>query len=138
MIDMKDFGKDHWSLFAYIETLCVDGKDGLGVIDKRRVRCNENTHPLLKTNNGFWQDNYGTRLKGYFTDNGKDESQLLKEHDDWDCLEDIDNAGLVEFITLTSGGVTMTEKGFKVADELRKHKANGGVFARFEYIEEGN
>lgn len=32
------FGKDHWSLLAYVETCCVDGQDGIGTLDRRRLR----------------------------------------------------------------------------------------------------
>lgn len=62
------FGKDHWSLLAYVETCCVDGQDGIGTLDRRRLRCNENNHPLLKGaySPTGWQPSYSTRLAGFF------------------------------------------------------------------------
>ena len=147
----EEFGKDHWSLLAYIETLVVDGIEtggavgrarsrrgpaGLGVIDRDRVRCNPARHPLLlgprQTSDFRWKPEWGTRLRGYF-DAPEDQRATLRlpDHDDWDCLEDLDAAGLVEFVTLTSGGVLLTEDGLRMAARLRAHKANGGHFATF-------
>jgi len=124
----EKFGKDHWSLLAYVETLVVDNQP----IDRRRMRCNPTTHPLLTApyQHKRWEPQWGTRLKGYFDAHDKAAHQL-PEHDDWDCLEDLDAAGLVEFQTLTSGIVRLTPEGRRVANELREHKQNGGNFASF-------
>jgi hypothetical protein len=114
------WSKDHWSLLGYIAT-CFDGE-----LDHRRLRCNENTHPLL--NRGpkelGWQDSYGTRLK--------EPTQTLPEHDDWDCLDDLEAAGMVEIISLVNGFVVMTHKGNEIAFRLREHKQKGGNFAGFQ------
>ena len=40
--DVSQFGKDHWSTFAYIETRCVDRK---GRLEKRNMRCDVDRHP---------------------------------------------------------------------------------------------
>lgn len=134
---VEKFGKDHWSMFAYIETLCVDGRDGLGVIDPRKCRINPERHPNMG-GAGLWKDEYSTRLRGFFdfpdrADPAKAEEAgvMIVGHDDIDCLEDLDEAGLVSYITLTSGGVVMTEKGMEVAGKLRTHKASGGNFSGF-------
>lgn len=127
------FGKDHWSLLAYIETLVVDNQP----IDRRRMRCNPTTHPTLVAPHQHqrWEPQWGTRLKNYFLkeyfDAHDKAAYQLPEHDDWDCLEDLDAAGLVEFQTLTSGVVRLTPEGRRVANELREHKQNGGTFAGF-------
>lgn len=139
-VPVEKFGKDHWSLLAYVETLCVDGKDGLGVIDGRRVRCNPARHPGQETSPGPWRDSYSTRLAGFFQFDDRADPQLAAEaglmllgHDDWDCLEDLEAAGLVSVITLTSGGVLLTDEGSRVAGVLRAHKAQGGHFAGFRW-----
>jgi hypothetical protein len=127
------WGKDHWSLLAYIETLCVDGKDGEGMIDHRRVRCNINTHPLLYQASVVPPEKgkpyeYPTRLKGY----SEDKSKFLREHDDWDCFDDLEKNGLVELIgTLMNPLVKMTKIGLAYSAELREHKASGGSFSNF-------
>jgi len=106
-VPMDKWGKDHWSIFAYIETLCVDGD---GTVDPRRMRRDGKMYP--------------TRLKGMVE---------LRNHNDWDCADDIEAANLVEN---TGTGINrlykLTEKGFKIAALLRKHKANGGYFSNFE------
>ena len=127
------WGKDHWSLFGYVEAICVDGRkvEGLGrvgEIDRRRVRCNPARHPLLDAPNPFdsgsrWKDEYCTRLN----------EGTIADHDDWDCLDDLESAGLVEVMSLVNGYVVLTNEGIRVAAALRKHKAKGGRFANFAY-----
>jgi hypothetical protein len=134
-ITINDFGKDHWSTFAYIETVCVDNR---GVPDKERMRCNPKIHPgLCNQANVMFQDqpDYPTRLSGYFLPNGeKDRGRLLHDHDDWSCAEDLEAAGLIEWI---GSGVNpvfkMTTYGLVVAGRLRAHKASGGHFATFDH-----
>ena len=82
-----------------------------------------------------WQTKWGTRLKGYFRgkDGHIDESRQLPHHDDWDCLEDMEEAGLIEIVSVINAIVTMTPKGIKLAAFVRAHKARGGNFAGFEF-----
>ena len=44
---IHEFGRDHWSLLAYVECVCTDGKEGIGTLDPDRMRRNENStsHP---------------------------------------------------------------------------------------------
>lgn len=122
-IQPKDFGKDHWSLFAYIETRCVDHG---GILDKLHLRIKNSVvkHP---TNMG-WKPQYGTRLSGYFKDN----SRQLKNHDDLDCFDDLEEAGYIENMgTGLNPACKMTKLGYKVALKLRQHKASGEHFATF-------
>jgi hypothetical protein len=133
------WGKDHWSLLAYVECVCVDGSDTIGAIDKRRVRCNPATHPLHNAVFGVpWKPEYGTRLRGFFDFPNRADAvasemaglQLLA-HDDWDCLDDLEAAGLVEIISTTNGFVRMTKTGIAESAALREHKISGGNFANF-------
>lgn len=135
---VASFGKDHWSVFAYIETCCVEGKDGVGKLSMGRMRANENTHPLLAVNATVakWQPAWGTRLFGFFAaEQGSPERAALQlsSHDDWDCLDDLAAAGFVEILSMTNGFVRMTPAGLKVSAALREHKATGGVFAHFTW-----
>ena len=137
---MKDFGKDHWSLLAYVETLCVESSNkGIGFIIKSRVRANEKTHPLNAVNfrhAGPWNPEWGTRLSGYFLDNNEvDVKRRLDDHDDWDCLDDLEDAGLVDVISEATGAVKLTDKGITVSNRLREWKIKGGMFATFKYEE---
>ena len=141
-LTVADFGKDHWSLLAYVETLCVDSHSGTGIgeIDKRRIRCNPKRHPMHAVNANFgvggWNAEYGTRLSGFFLEGDKrDLGRRLIEHDDWDCLNDLEDAGLLEVMSEANGFVMLTEKGMKVAARVREWKAKGGHFATFTYSE---
>jgi hypothetical protein len=129
MITMDRFGKDHWSTFAYIETRCVDYK---GVPDRAHMRCNENNHPgLCDFRTPKWNPEHGTRLHGYFEDRNNPDL-FVAGHDDWDCADDLEEAGLIEI-----GGTgihpifKMTELGNKIAAQIRAHKASGKMFATF-------
>lgn len=115
-IKMEQFGKDHWSTFAYCETLAVDRK---GVVDQIRMRLNG--------------DDYPTRLKGFFVEGGKkDESKVVYGHNDYDCIDDLEEAGLIQNIgTGTNPIVRLTDLGRKIAAQLREFKAQGGSFAYF-------
>jgi hypothetical protein len=127
-------------MLAYIETRCVDASDGLGMLDPRRVRCNEHTHALLAANlpTSRWQDSYSTRLQGFFDLEGRDKPEVacaaglqVLGHDDWDCLDDLAAAGMVEIVSLANPAVTITEYGSVVCGLVRAHKAAGGMFAGF-------
>lgn len=134
------FGKDHWSLLAYVESRCVDGNKGVGTLARPHLRANPATHPLLAhaTPTG-WKDTYSTRLKGFFAfderadvDKAMNAGLMLRGHDDWDCLDDLQDAGFVEILSLANGQVRMTDAGLDAAAQLRRHKARGGMFASFE------
>lgn len=125
------FGKDHWSLLGYIETLTVDaphGRHGKFVaFDHERMRCDVDRHPGLR---GYRipvtpGKKYPTRLA---------EMIELHDHDDWDCLADLEAAGIVQ-----TGGtgilptVKLTELGQQVSAKLREHKGNEGNFSEFRW-----
>ncbi len=135
------FAKDHWSLLAYVETLCVDGKDGMGRIDKTRMRANPERHPLQALNEfaAPWKSAYSTRLAGYTGFAQRDDvaaataaGVMAEGHDDWDCLDDLQAAGLVEIFSLSNGFVKLTKRGMQVVHQLREHKAQGGTFWNFQ------
>lgn len=138
IIPMSEWGHDHWSTLAYVETCVVDNR---GFLDSRRMRGEG--------------DRYPTRLRR--TDLGLE--RLEVGHSDWDCLADFMAAGLavpaegttakgrilwseLEARVQKSGTAAaryetarfvLTPKGLKVAAALRAHKAGGGNFAEFAY-----
>ena len=137
-IQPHDFGKDHWSLLAYVEDRCVNGKDGVGTLSRSRLSCNPDKHPMLSAGNE-WQPSYSTRLKGFFQ--FEERSDYLKAsaagvqvngHDDWDCLNDLEAAGYIEIISLVNGLIVMTDLGRAISAELRAHKSSGGHFSTFD------
>lgn len=96
-IGIEHFGKDHWSLLAYVECRCVDND---GIIDHQHLRINPDRHlPINRPRNpNNWKPGYGTRLRGYFVTTLfgvgiTNPVHQVKWHDDWDCLEDLEGAG---------------------------------------------
>jgi hypothetical protein len=137
----KDFGKDHNSLIAYLETLQVDSANpGVATIDKRRMRTNPRRHPLLAVNINDnhacsgWEPSFGTRLAGYWGLKDKENpKRRIGGHDDWDCLGDLEAAGLIEILSIANGYIRFTDKGLRIAADIRAWKAKGGNFADFRH-----
>lgn len=132
------FGKDHWSLLAYVQHCCVNGREGTGRLDRQRMRCNSGVRPLLAGAHLQWKLSHSTRLAGFsdFEDRGDPEKAIaagvqLRDHDDWDCLDDLEAAGYVEVLSLVNGFVRLTKSGLEAAAQLSAHKAQGGQFAGF-------
>ncbi len=121
---LETFGKDHLSLLIYVESRCVDSN---GVLEIAHLRVNSTTHPLLAGNAYFtretWTEQNGTRLNT---------GERLADHDDIDCLDDLDNAGLIEIISLINGFMSMTDKGNELVSKIRSFKANGGQLKDFK------
>lgn len=135
-IPISEFGRDHWSLLAYIETLCVDHREGFGVPDRDNVRCNVKQHPGLigprvaMAEVTTWKDAYSTRLRGHT----KEKPNQMSGHDDWNCAYDLEEAGLIEdHGTGINPRYKMTTTGHALAAALRAHKASGGNFSNFLY-----
>ncbi len=140
-IQVERFGEDHWSTLAYVETVCVDRG---GIIQPEKMRCNARRHRTFAHSLCFVSTKeYPTRLR-----DGE-----LPKHDDWDCLQDLAEAGFLviaeddvvpskrinvnpsfnyssAFPGLTCR-VEMTSKGFGMAMQLRQHRANGGKWRDF-------
>lgn len=137
-IPPSSFGKDHWSVLAYVECHCVDGEKGIGFLDRSRMRTNAQKHPLLASNTISWRKEWGTRLSGFFDYDERQEADkaiaagfMVDGHDDWDCLDDLEKSGYVEVLNLTHPSVRLTDEGIRVAALIREHKAKGGQFATF-------
>ena len=105
-IHPEKFGKDHWSTFAYVETRCVDHG---GVLH----------HPHMRDD-----PKYPTKLRG---------GELANNHSDYDCLDDLEAAGLLTWSITVGAKVVLTSLGWEVASKLRQFKAGGGNFADFSW-----
>lgn len=129
-VPMSNFGKDHWSTFAYLETLCVDPKGERGLIDNRKMRVNPRLHRQFA--NGQDGSGYTTRTK----------SDNIQRHDDFSCLEDLVANKLIsawsaemyegEVFGHMVAKVELTALGHVVAGQLREHKALGGNYQDFD------
>lgn len=141
-VSIKDFGKDHWSLLAYVEYRAINHK---GVLAIEHLRCKNLAIATTRLGQNFWKPEYGTRLKGYFLNpleiKGKkvkvvNSEYLLTNHDDFDCLDDLEKAGLLKNVgTMINPYAELTVKGQRVVALLNVHKQGGGQFSNFNYDE---
>jgi hypothetical protein len=119
---LADFGRDHWSTFAYLEIRCVDHG---GVPKKENMRCLDGRHTFQA--HGHDATGSPTRLRG---------DRVIHHHDDWDCLDDLEQEGLIESLgTAVSPRYRLTDRGREIASQLRAHKADGGSFSTFTTTE---
>ena len=87
-VPVTNWGQDHWSTFAYLETRAVDGK---GAIDNPRMRCNARLHREFANMGPFGNLHDGAKYPTLLAGGIK-----LEKHDDWSCLEDMVAAGLIK------------------------------------------
>lgn len=123
-VPIEKWGKDHWSVFGYIETRIVDHK---GMPDIEHMRVDTDLHPQFgnRACRDTGNKRYPTRLN---------DDTTLHPHDDWSCLDDCEALGLLENIGTGINRVyKLTDRGSRCAAALRKHKANGGVFHTFRW-----
>lgn len=137
-ITPADFGKDHWSLLAYVETRVVDHA---GYLDARHLRGDGEEYPT-----GLSRPVGGP-------------ARIVAGHSDYDCLADLLSAGWIVpaagttpsgrllFRDLEARGkhfgtasarhgthrYTLSTLGLQVSGALRAHKAQGGNFATFRW-----
>jgi hypothetical protein len=100
----------------YLESRCVDNS---GKLEKAHLRCNPERHPQF-AHSGGWNDKYSTRW-------ASDEYTIIG-HDDWDCIDDLVNAGLIESQgTGVHPRFKLTDSGWTFAHLLRRERAEQTV-----------
>lgn len=121
-IPPEKWGKDHCSTLLYIETRAVDHA---GWLDNRHMRCDWRIHPAM-VHEGLAEsrgEKYPTRLR-----NGEEQER----HDDWSCLEDMKDYGLLRvhwtkptgaYISQAKAQVLLLPLGAELASRLRQAKA---------------
>ena len=129
-VPVADWGRDHWSTLAYLETRVVD--EG-GRVDPYRMRCDGSRHPekvRFTPGGAHGSGGYPTRLRG---------GVELAGHDDWDCLEDAIAAGLLkpqDGADKLRNRYALTELGELFCAKLRAHKGHGGSYDNFDACRE--
>lgn len=138
--NISHFSKDHFSLLLTIERLQFESINCIAQINFSTMRCNPSSHQFHHVNNFSWKDSWGTRLNGFSDFLQKDDiycaeknKLFLSQHDDWDCLEDLEAEGLVNIISFINGYVSLTKNGINLVLLLRQHILNGGTLTNFEY-----
>jgi hypothetical protein len=109
--------------------------DHAGKVDNNRMRCNPRLHRELMSTmpgaNVSDPDRYPTRAA---------RGEVIHNHDDWSCLEDMVAAGLIKagFKGIsqapfggTVAAIQFTDAGWAIAGQLRKHRGTGGRYAVF-------
>lgn len=145
-VPMAQWGRDHWSTFAYLETVVVD--KGLFYVELNpRMRSSRRTHRVLAESKGSLSaerqagfDRCVTLARGEGSELA--DGTTIIGHDDWACVQDFANLGL---LTHVQGGCVATPEvvepeaalgltpvGLALAAELRAHKAGGGSFKNFK------
>ena len=93
-----------------------------------RMRCNVSLHPAHANRANHLPGatkNYPTRLA---------DGEKLEHHDDWSCLEDAEEAGLLmRDGTGLSPVYELTDLGRSVVAALRAHRAEGLGYASFRW-----
>lgn len=121
IIQIEKWGRDHWSLLAYIENCVVEYN---GKLRLSRMRVNSNKRAFSNGNSFDWQDSWSSILK-----NGQE-----KGHDDIDIMNELEYFGFIKNTgTLINPVIKLTKKGLKASQKLREHKGNKGTFSNFEY-----
>jgi hypothetical protein len=118
-IEMSRWGRDHWSLLLFIETICVDHAGVIGYGDGRGFAAMRNDVTRHPHRGG---DPYRGPHKPAptYLANGEE----VANHDDWDCLDDLEAAGLLENVgTGVNPVIKLTDAGWTEAHRLRRARA---------------
>lgn len=129
LYSLKDFGHHHWALLHHINLMSKDNE--MVILNNKEMRCNPERHPE-KANHRVWNHTWGTQLCDYRDSDGNlDVNRRLDFHDDWDCLMDLCQEGMIQFVKISENKVKMTQLGITVAENILKHKFMGGKFFNF-------
>ena len=129
-VPMWKWGRDHWGVLLYIESICVNtsSKEGWARPDHSKIQTNINRHPALEGSRlGTAMDGarYPIRLAAGETIPGPD-------YDEWDCSDDMEHELLIE---IGGSGICpsyrMTSRGSRAAAALRAHRAAGNSNSSF-------
>lgn len=130
-VPMDRWGKDHWTTLLYLETRAVNYRGKIAPEKMRTSRRNRHLAGIVHGQaNVMGVDQYPTRLVPTQAERAKYNSvDLIGGHDDWECMYDMADAGLLTFECATDRGqrplqvtVQMTDKGREVCKEARARR----------------
>jgi hypothetical protein len=141
------FGKDHWSVLAYTETVMVEcagfevGTDARMRACRRHFRVLHEGCPAPRRAEStrkmamVMESQHGTILA---------DGSMIEGHDDWHCLQDLAEAGFLLAGTHPASAadiepgttLNLSSLGREATNQLRKHKADGGTFGNFKFSPE--
>lgn len=131
-IEPTRWSKDHWSCLLFLETVIVDHRGVFSDRLRMSMRTNPETHPAYGYwlhDHPRWQAEWGTRV--FYSDVA---TTMVRsdQHDDWDCLEDMEAAGLL--VNRGSGMnpvLRLTDRGVRLHGMVRTHRADGKKLVEF-------
>ncbi len=149
-VPIQQFGPDHWSTLLYAETVMVDCAGFQVGFDPRmrqgrahfRVMAEQYARPKRTTRHSVAQGavmdkQHSTRLH---------DGSVVDGHDDWHCVQDLINAGLLgmkrhdgivlPLVEDCDPGVVLhlTPLGSEVVRQLRDFKAAGGSVSSHAFV----
>ncbi len=124
-IERSRWGKDHWTTFAY---LCQCVIDHGGILDADKMRTDRDIHPVeysAKRHQSMLIEGarYPTRLN---------DGESIVGHDDWSCVKDFIEDGLVTRIFLENHKLDrfeLTDEGWLLWFEFQMHIANNRAWS---------
>lgn len=120
---VAEFGREHWALFNRVASQVLSTPSHIATLERERMRCNDSTHSrFLPLGYRPWHGSFGTSTK----------RETLPQHDDWDCLDDLEVEGLVEIENSTLATVSLTSQGREVFKKLNEYRSRGGSMAAFD------
>jgi hypothetical protein len=127
------FGRDHWSTLAYAETVMVEcGGFQIG-FDGRMRQCRHNFRVMREECNNPKRPRrcgIGIPMEPKYSTILADGS-VVDGHDDWHCIQDMVENGLLSGECQPGETLHLTELGKSFVAQLRDHKRKGGTYKNF-------
>ena len=140
IVPESKFGTDHWSTLLHIAHVCCDG-GGQVQLDPAVMRCNAARHPAFaKPDQIPWKPDFGTKLQGHLLalrrrdpDRPRRLGLHLVEHDAWDCVSDLAQAGFLDILCWPDRHVRLTAKGLSAMKQMMAAGVGIQHLSWFEY-----
>ncbi len=132
IVPESNFGRDHLNTLLYVESVMVDYA-GFEIGLDARMRTRRDNWRWLADRDA--RHAHGSKREGSVSQNGTllRDTDIIKHHDDWDCLSDMAVAGYFDRDTPWQVGdvLRLSDRGAAVAYAFRRHKIHGGTYANF-------
>ena len=145
-VDMSRWSSDHWMLLRYLADRAGKApKGGPATIEYARLRINRQNHLvqfLAISEWGLgekqWSRPDSTRLDAHDEamltgdpDKIEEAMSQVPYHDDFDCIEEMEDEGLLEIISTARGEFTLTSSGARIATLIEAHITDHGSIHGF-------
>ncbi len=132
IVPESNFGRDHLSTLVYVDSVMVDYA-GFEIGLDARMRSHRDNWRWLSERDA--RHAHGSKRDGAVSQNGTllRNADIVKHHDDWDCLVDTAVAGYFDRETPWQVGdiLRLSDRGAAVAHAFRRYRIHGGSYADF-------